>query len=416
MATAPVPDLRRLWSRVEDCAGGKEVHKRPGGFGPHCDRGQWPLRRGCVGTKNEGLWFLAGLVQRKGRKTVQLYSSVSFYEPRKELDGGGLGVCGGGIFANPLAGELEDVAEDLVLAEDVERRKNFGCFDFGMDQLRADREAQEIGDFFELVVYVSVLVELANLCEVAAFVRDEGPLAEGVEGLSLADEGVNLVNPGERVGFLRQSGDYSSDGLQAFQESGEGDYAIHEAALDERLANGQARGFAVRQFASGHDEAGGASGVFGIVVAEVLEKMKQPHGIGVAGSEGQRRGLAGQAEAGILGVNEGGAPAVLALGAVIEWRIGEDVVGLQVGVLVIDVGIAEADVRVEAVDEQVEAAEAVGEVFAFLAEEGEFDRCLHEESWRCRGTRRVGVATHGSGSNRSFDSGAIVSVAPAGAI
>ena len=50
------------------------------------------------------------------------------------------------------------------------------------------------------------------------------------------------------------------------------------------------------------------------------------------------------------------APAVLALGAVVEGRVGEDVVGLERGVFVVGVRVAQLDIPVDAVDEQVHPA------------------------------------------------------------
>ena len=82
------------------------------------------------------------------------------------------------------------------------------------------------------------------------------------------------------------------------------------------------------------------------------------------------------------------APALLALRAVVERRIGEDVIGLEVGVLVVGVGVAELDVAVEAVNEEIQPAEAIGEVLRSPARRTRACRCdarkvaLHEHAAR----------------------------------
>ena len=85
-----------------------------------------------------------------------------------------------------------------------------------------------------------------------------------------------------------------------------------------------------------------------------------------------------QAQARVVRVDAVRAPALVAFRAVVEGRIGEDVVGLEVGVLVVVVGAAQADVAVEAVDEEVQPAEAIGEVLRLLPAEGEPPAVLRE--------------------------------------
>jgi hypothetical protein len=52
--------------------------------------------------------------------------------------------------------------------------------------------------------------------------------------------------------------------------------------------------------------------------------------------------------------------------AVVERRVGEDVVGLQVGVLVVVEGVAVGDLRVDAADREVHLREAPRRVVRFL--------------------------------------------------
>lgn len=73
------------------------------------------------------------------------------------------------------------------------------------------------------------------------------------------------------------------------------------------------------------------------------------------------------------------APALVPLGAVVERRIGQEVVGLQRGVLVVEVRVAELDVAVNAVDEQVHPAETVGEVLGLLSVERQLAAVLRED-------------------------------------
>src|SRR5204863_2593414 len=83
-------------------------------------------------------------------------------------------------------------------------------------------------------------------------------------------------------------------------------------------------------------------------------------------------------QAGVLVGDELCAPAVFAFRAVVEGRVSEEVIGFEVGVLVVGVGIAGADVAVNSVNEKVEAAEAECELLRFLAEERELAAMMGE--------------------------------------
>jgi hypothetical protein len=75
-------------------------------------------------------------------------------------------------------------------------------------------------------------------------------------------------------------------------------------------------------------------------------------------------------QAGVLVGYPVGAPAVFALGTVIERRIGDDVVGFDSGELVVAVGITHLDVAIDTVNEKIHPAETVGEILALLPDKG----------------------------------------------
>jgi hypothetical protein len=105
------------------------------------------------------------------------------------------------------------LAEDLVLGEDVDLCEDFGGVYLWVNQLGAEGKGEEVSNVLQLGVYATVLVEFPDLCEVATLIWDERFQAEGLEAPGLADEGVNLVDPGKRGGFLPKGGGDSSYGL-----------------------------------------------------------------------------------------------------------------------------------------------------------------------------------------------------------
>ena len=58
--------------------------------------------------------------QGESGKVVELDRFLVFDQPGEELDVGGLRGRRDGVVANPLAQEIEELAEDLFLSEDVE--------------------------------------------------------------------------------------------------------------------------------------------------------------------------------------------------------------------------------------------------------------------------------------------------------
>src|SRR5207248_4096289 len=108
------------------------------------------------------------------------------------------------------------------------------------------------------------------------------------------------------------------------------------------------------------------------------EEMEDPHRIRVARRERQRTGVARQTKTRVVLRDKSCAPAILAFGAVVERRIGEDVIGLEAGVLVVGVGIARANVAVDAVNEKVQSTKAKRELLRFLTEERELTAVMRE--------------------------------------
>ena len=128
------------------------------------------------------------------------------------------------------------------------------------------------------------------------------------------------------VAILRKEPERAGNLRVREELTGELDDAVDVVLLDERLAHLQARGLAVGQLARGHHEAGRAA------VLQMREEVQHPHRVGVARRE--RHLLRPPSmQARILVGDPIGAPAVLALGAVVERRIRQDVVGLEVACL-----------------------------------------------------------------------------------
>ena len=157
-----------------------------------------------------------------------------------------------------------------------------------------------------------------------------------------------------RVGLVAGEQPQAHGDLGAVEElGGEGDHAVDEVGLDDGAADLALAAAAGGHGAIGEDEAGEAPG------GEVVDDVRDPGEVGVLGR--------GDAEAPArVGLQAGGAPV---LG--VEGRVGEDVVGAQVGVEVAveAVGVFGAEVAVDAAQGEVHASEAPGGGVTLLAED-----------------------------------------------
>jgi hypothetical protein len=138
--------------------------------------------------------------------------------------------------------------------------------------------------------------------------------------------------------------------LRAVEElAGHGDHAVHEVGLDDGFADVAFAGLVGGHAAVGEDEAGHAVG------REVVDEVRDPGEVGVA--------LGRDAEL----------PAHVVVLAepvrVVEGRIGQDVVGAQVGVQVAaeGVGLLGAEVGFDAAQGEVHHGQAAGGGVALLA-------------------------------------------------
>ena len=129
----------------------------------------------------------------------------------------------------------------------------------------------------------------------------------------------------------------------------QGDHAVDEVRLDDVLADLALARLVRAHRAVGEDEAGDPGR------REVVDEVLDPGEVGVA----RRRHAVHPA----LVVPEQLAAPV----AVVERRVGEDVVGLEVGVAVVVEGVAVGDLGVDAADGEVHLGQAPGRVVRLLA-------------------------------------------------
>src|SRR2546422_10112642 len=107
------------------------------------------------------------------------------------------------------------------------------------------------------------------------------------------------------------------------------------------------------------------------------QEMKNPHRVGIAGRE--RQPLCAHGKAGILVSNTVSPPTILTLRTVVEWWIGENVVGFNRRVPIVEVRVAELDVSVEPMDKEVHPAKTVSEFLLVLPYERQAPSLLGED-------------------------------------
>ena len=156
------------------------------------------------------------------------------------------------------------------------------------------------------------------------------------------------------AGFIFRQEPKADGNLRAVEElAGEGDHAVDEVGLDEGLPDCPFAGLVGGHAAIGEDEAGHAVG------REVVDEVLHPGEVGVAPGRDA-----------IL-------PAHVVVFAepvgVVEGRVGENVVGAEVGMEVAPegVGVLGAEVGLDAADRQVHDREVTGCRIALLREEAD---------------------------------------------
>jgi hypothetical protein len=102
----------------------------------------------------------------------------------------------------------------------------------------------------------------------------------------------------------------------------------------------------------------------------MVEEVENPHRVGIA--RRKRDAPLAQLQARVLGRDTLRAPAVLPLAAIVERRIGQQIVRLDVGQHVVEIRVAQFDFAVEPMNEKIPAAKAVREILTFLSDETEF--------------------------------------------
>ena len=151
-------------------------------------------------------------------------------------------------------------------------------------------------------------------------------------------------------GFVFRQEPEADGNLRAVEElAGEGDHAVHEVGLDDGAADVAFAGLVGGHAAIGEDEAGHAVG------REVVDEVLHPGEVGVA----LGRDAVLPAHVVVLAEPVG----------VVEGRVGEDVVGAEVGMEVAaeGVGVLGAEVGLDAADGEVHDGEAAGGGVALLA-------------------------------------------------
>jgi hypothetical protein len=138
------------------------------------------------------------------------------------------------------------------------------------------------------------------------------------------------------------------------------DDAVHQVGLDDALADLALAAGAAGERAVGHDEAGHAAAA-AVGRREVVDEVLDPGVVGVA--DGRRA----VAPAHVVG-QELARPV-----GDVERRIGEDVVGLEVGVQVAQEGVGglRAEVGLDAADGEVHVRQPPGGRVGLLAEDGD---------------------------------------------
>ena len=134
--------------------------------------------------------------------------------------------------------------------------------------------------------------------------------------------------------------------------AGQGHHAVHEIGLDHPLANLALAGLVRRHGAVGQHEARQPRG------RQMVDEVLHPGEVGVAG----RRHAVDPA---LVFLEQLAAPV-----AVVEGRIGEHVVGLEVGVPVVVEGVAVSNLRVDAADGEVHLGQPPSGVVRLLPVEG----------------------------------------------
>lgn len=138
--------------------------------------------------------------------------------------------------------------------------------------------------------------------------------------------------------------------LGAVEElAGQGDHAVHDVGLDQVLADFAFAGLVRGHGAVGEHETGHARG------REVVDDVLHPGEVGVAG--GRHAVFPAFVVAQVLAAPVGD----------VEGRIGEDEVGLEVGVAVVVEGVAVGDLAVDATDGEVHLGQPPGGVVRLLA-------------------------------------------------
>jgi len=143
----------------------------------------------------------------------------------------------------------------------------------------------------------------------------------------------------------RQTGDLG----RVEELAGQGDHAVDQVRLNDRLADLALARLVRRHRAVGEDETGDPGR------CQVVDEVLDPGEVRVA----RRRHAVGPA----LVVLEQFAPPV----AVVEGRIGQDPIGLEVRMAVVVEGVAVGDLGVDAADREVHLGQAPGGVVGLLA-------------------------------------------------
>lgn len=192
------------------------------------------------------------------------------------------------------------------------------------------------------------------------------------------------------VPVLRQEPQRAGDLRVGEKLAGQLHHAVHESRLHQRLSHLQPCRLAVAQLPRRHHEPRRTA------LLEVVQEVQHPHRVRVA--RRQRHLVASEIQARVFVGHPTCAPAALALAAIVEGRIGQDVVGLQARVAVVEVGVAQLDLSVQTVDEQVHPAQAIGKVLAFLPVERQIPAVPGEQ---------VGLHEHAAGAATRIEDGSL---------
>lgn len=151
--------------------------------------------------------------------------------------------------------------------------------------------------------------------------------------------------------------------------AGQGEHAVHQVGLDQPAADFSFAGGVAGHGPVGQDEAGDALG------AQVVDEVLYPGVVGVAAVYVQGGAVFLFAHSARRGRAEGPARIVLDFGETpvfgVEGRIGEDEIGFEIFMAVVEEGIGPGDVGVDAANGEVHLGQAEGGVVGFLAVDGD---------------------------------------------